>query len=187
MKQIFKGSLLLLAIFSIEQNSIGQVNSSYIITSKNERIESVIKLEKGKLISENGKTKTYAPDEVQRFTIEGINYISYTNDFYKETITGPKAVLYQKVSNNSGQKIYNGAEVIGFAQTTEGKIGDYYVRLANESRLDYINKKNFRNYFTRIFNNNDSMTVKLKNDEIGYDQVRELVTLYNKDQDTAVH
>ena len=187
MKQIFKGSLLLLAIFSFKQNSVGQVNTSYIITSKNERIESVIKLEKGKLTSENGKTKTYAPDEVKSFTIEGVNYISYTNDFYKETISGPKAALYQKVSNNSAQKIYNGAEVIGFVQTTDGKIGDYYVRLANESRLDYINKKNFRNYFGKLFNNNDSVAVKLKNEEIGYDQVRELVTLYNKDQDTAVH
>ena len=187
MKQIFKGSLLLLAIFSVEQNSIGQVNTSYIITSKNERIESVIKLEKGKLTAENGKTKTYAPDEVKSFTIEGVNYISYANDFYKETISGSKAVLYQKVSNNNGQKIYNGAEVIGFVQTTEGKIGDYYVRLANESKLDYINKKNFRNYFVKLFNNNNNVALKLKNEEIGYEQVRDLVMLYNKDQDTTVH
>ena len=182
-----KGSFLLLAVVLIQLSSFAQANNGYIITSKNEKIELPLKLEKGKLISENGKIKTYAPGEVNSFTMDGINYISYSNDFYKETISGPKAVLYEKVSNNSGQKIYNGAEVIGFVQTTEGKIGDFYVRLTNDSKLDHINKKNFRNYFSRLFTNNESIAMKLKNDDIKYEQVRDLVSLYNKEQDSTVH
>jgi hypothetical protein len=83
--------------------------------------------------------------------------------------------------------MYNGAEVVGFVQTSEGRTGDYYVQIANESKLDHISKKNFRNYFSRLFSNNDSVSVKLKNDEIGYDQVKELVILYNNEQDTAAH
>ena len=132
-------------------------------------------------IAASGNTnKTYAPSEVKSFTLDGINYISYSNDFYREITRGSKAQLYQKVTDNSGEKIYNGAEIVGYVTTTPGKRGDYYLTTAPGSNLDLITKKNFRDYFLKLFNNNESLVSKIKDKSLDYEQLKEAVDLYNK-------
>ena len=94
-------------------------------------------MSKGKLVglsSTNAKTE-YKPADVKSFKIDGDKYVSYSNDFYKEIVSGNKAGLYQKVSDNSYEKIYNGPEQVGFLKTTDGKVGDYYIHLANEKEF----------------------------------------------------
>ncbi len=152
-----------------------------VFTSNGKEISDSLKLSKGKLISLSSINlrKEYKPADVQSFIIDNLRYISYSNDFYKEIDSGNKAVLYQKISDNSREKNFNGPEVVGFLTTTEGRIGDYYVRLAGETKLDLITKKTFGNYFTKLFASNDSMVSKITTGALGYDQIKDAVDFYN--------
>jgi hypothetical protein len=179
MKWQFILALTLVCAMNIATNA----QTGFIVTENNQRIEGTIKesFKKGKIsIAASGNThKTFAPSEVKSFTLDGINYISYSNDFYKEITTGSKAQLYQKVTDNSGEKIYNGAEIVGYITTTPGKRGDYYLMTASGSNLDLITKKNFRDYFLKLFNNNESLVSKIKDKSLDYEQLKEAVDLYN--------
>ncbi|HEU5164745.1 MAG TPA: hypothetical protein VFU29_04355, partial [Chitinophagaceae bacterium] len=91
-----------------------------------------------------------------------------------------KATLYKKITDYSGEKIYNGVEVVGFVKTMDGKRGDFYLLAAMTTQLDLITKKNFRDYFSKLFNSNDSLMSKVKNGNLGYSQIKKAVELYNE-------
>ena len=179
--------LMFLLIYFFPNQTTAQTTSSrdYIVTIGNEKVEGVVKLspgEKGKLIflSSENKRKVYTPSGIKSFSIDSINYISYCNDFYEEVSAGLKAKLYRKITDCSGEKIYNGVEVVGFVKTMEGKRGDFYLLPATMTQLDLITKKNFRDYFSKLFNTNDSLISKVKNGNLEYSQIKKAVELYNE-------
>lgn len=170
-----------LAAFLLPLSIVAQ--KGFVVTEANERIEGDLKEEfkKGKitvLLADNTK-KTFAPSDLKSFQADGINYISHSNDFYKEITSGTKAQLYQKVTDNSGQKIYNGPEIVGYITTSAGKRGDYYLLQSPGASMDLITKKNFRDYFLKFFSNNESLVSKIKDKSLDYDQLKEAVDLYN--------
>jgi hypothetical protein len=179
--------LMFLLIYFFPNQATAQTTSSRgsIVTIANENAEGVVKLspgEKGKLIflSSENKRKVYTPSGIKSFSIDSINYISYRDDFYEEVSAGLKAKLYKKITDHSGEKIYNGAEVVGFVETTEGKRGDFYLLPATMTQLDLITKKNFRDYFSKLFNTNDSLLSQVKNGNLEYSQIKKAVELYNE-------
>lgn len=183
MKRYFKLAAMLVCLTPISLFAQTETKKGFVVTENNQRIEGAVteSFKKGKLVltTSDNTRKTYAPSDLQSFNLDGVNYISYSNDFYKEVTVGSKAKLYQKVTDNSGEKIYNGAEIVGYASTTPGKRGDYYVLPASGSNMDLITKKNFREYFLKLFNNNESLVAKIKDKSLDYEQLREAVDLYN--------
>jgi hypothetical protein len=172
--------IFLLLFFPITASAQDTFKPGFVITVSNEKITGSFKLLNGKLIAETpGKNKIYRPWDVKSFSIGSSNYISYTNDFYKEIVSGEKAGLFQKLTDNRNEKMYNGAEMIGFIKTTEGRKGDFYVLQARETELKWVTRKNFDNYFIRLFNGNDSLISKIKNGNLGYEQIEEVITLFN--------
>jgi hypothetical protein len=183
MKLQLQALCLALSLFPLAMRAQTEIKTSHVITESNQRLEGEIKesFKKGKLVvSLPDKTsKTLTPSEVKNFQLDGINYISFSNDFYKEITTGSKAQLYQKVTDNSGEKIYNGAEIVGYITTTPGKRGDYYLMHSQGATMDLVTKKNFREYFLKLFSNNESLVSKINDKSLDYDHLKEAVDLYN--------
>jgi len=185
MRQPIKLMFLLIYFFSNQATAQTTSSRDYVVTIGNEKAEGVVKLspgEKGKLffLSSENKRKVYSPSGIKSFSIDSINYISYCNDFYEEVSAGPKAKLYKKITDYSGEKIYNGIDMVGFVKTTEGKRGDFYLLPAATTQLDLITKKNFKDYFSKLFNTNDSLISKVKNGNLVYNQIKKAVELYNE-------
>jgi hypothetical protein len=184
MKKPLKLMSLLIYFFSNQATAQTTSPGNYLVTINNEKVEGVAILSsggKGKLIflSRENKRKVYTPSEIKNFTIDTINYISYSNDFYEEISAGPKAKLYKRITDYSDEKIYNGVDPVGFVKTMEGKRGDFYLLPAEKTQFDLITKKNFRDYFSKLFGTNDSLTTKVKNGTLEYSQVKKAVELYN--------
>lgn len=158
----------------------GQSNfqKGLIVMLNGDKIEDSVKLSNGKLKALKLR-KTFAPNELKAFTIATTNYLSYQNDYYKEVTSGVRITLYQKVTDNLDEEVFNGTEFVGFAETTEGKIGDYYIRQTSKAKLDHITKKNFSNYFLDLIASNDSIAIRIKSGGLGYQQIRDVADLYN--------
>jgi hypothetical protein len=183
MKRQLQVLCLLIGLFPLALNAQMELKRGFIVTENNQRIEGELKelFKKGRLtvsLPDNTK-KTFSPSEVKNFQLDGINYISHSNDFYREITTGSKAQLYQKVTDNSGEKIYNGAEIVGYITTTAGKRGDFYLMQSPGASLNLITKKNFRDYFLKLFSNNESLVSKIKDKSLDYEHLKEAVDLYN--------
>jgi hypothetical protein len=177
MKPVANLMLLAASLLSLAVSAQDGFKNGTIITDNGEKLEGSIKplfKSSGKLVflSQDNKKTTYSPAALKSFSIEGVRYISYFNDFYEEVAGGEKAKLYRKMTDNSGEVIYNGSQAVGFAKTTDGKRGDYYVIRNNESSFDLITEKNFKDYFTRLASDNDSLSSKIKNGSLGYAQIK---------------
>jgi hypothetical protein len=159
--------------------------NAVIIDNNNEKHEGLIHRSfksKGKLVflSPDNTKRTYSPSEIKGFSIDSVNYISYSNDFYRVVLSGKKASLYQKCTNNTGEVIYNGTQAVGFVKTTEGNIGDYYLRIKSGAELELISRNKCKNYFIKLFDGNDSLIARIKNNRLKYDEITQLVRLYNE-------
>jgi len=177
---------MFLLIYFFPNQTTAQTTSSrdHIVTTGNEKVKGVVKLsagEKGKLVflSPENKRKVYTPSGIKSFGMDSTNYISYCNDFYEEVSAGLKAKLYKKITDYSSEKIYNGIEVVGFVKTMEGKRGDFYLLPAATTQLDLITKKNFKDYFSKLLNTNDSLISQVKNGNLEYNQIKKVVEFYN--------
>ena len=183
MKRQFLALCLAVCFFPLASIAQSETKKGFVITENDQRIEGQLQesFKKGKLavtLPDNSR-KNYSPSELKSFNLDGVNYIAHTNDFYKEITSGNKAHLYQKVTDNSGEKIYNGAEIVGYVSTTPGKRGDYYLLQSAGASMDLITKKNFRDYFLKLFSNNESLVSKIKDKSLDYEQLKEAVDLYN--------
>lgn len=69
--------------------------------------------------------------------------------------------------------------MIGFVKTTDGRIGDYYMQMAGQTDLVLVKKKDFKEYFSKLFSSNDTATSKIRNGTLGYDEITEAVRFYN--------
>ena len=183
MKRMFQALCLMISLFPLALSAQPETKKGFVVTEGDQRIEGQLleSFKKGKLVvtMPDNTRKTFSPAELKSFTLDGVNYVSHSNDFYKEITTGTKAQLYQKVTDNRGEKIYNGPEIVGYITTTPGKRGDYYLLQSPGASMDLITKKNFRDYFLKLFSNNESLVSKIKDKSLDYDQLKEAVDLYN--------
>ena len=171
-------------ILPIFVNGQSDFKKGSVITSNSEELSGTIKesfKSKGTItfLSINGKKNVYSPWEIVSFNVDTVNFISYSNDFYKELSCGTKICLYQKVTNNRDKILYNGNEVAGFAKTTEGKAGDYYVLAMGKKDLDLITKTTFAKYFLDLSKDNNVLQEKIKDGSLGYTQIVKVVELFN--------
>ncbi|MBL0884203.1 MAG: hypothetical protein IBJ16_12820 [Chitinophagaceae bacterium] len=157
-----------------------------IITASNEVLAGDIKdqlQKKGNILFTNasGNKKLYSPADLSEFSINGIRYVSYANDFYKVVTTGNKAILYIRVTDNSGKLLYNGAEMVTLS-TAEGKVGDYYFQLKSDSKLNWVPKKNFNDVMTGLSKDCSSVVASIQSGQLDYTQIVKLVEQYNSCQ-----
>lgn len=157
-----------------------------IITASNEIVEGTVKdqlQKKGNIVftTSTGSKKTYSPADISGFSINGTKYISYASDFYQEVVTGNKATLYIRVTNNSGKLLYNGAEMVAVS-TAEGKSGDYYLQLKNADKLNWLSKKNFNDVIINVCADCSVVVSNVKSGQFDYTQLAKLIEQYNSCQ-----
>ena len=178
---IFPVILFLSPILSYSQNDF---KPGCITTTSTGRLNGSIKevfRSKGGItfLDSAGNKKFYEPSGLQGFTIDTVNFLSYSNDFYREIVSGPKARLYQKLTDNCAKLLYNGNEAVGFASATEGKIGDYYLFLTGTTELKLVTKRNFEQNLTDLARENKHLLTQMKDGRLGFAQIRQVIELVN--------
>ncbi len=183
MKQISLLFFILIFFFTKTLFAQPDFKKGFIVTANNETIEDSLRFWKGKLITvAPGKgQKIYSPGTIKRFSIGTMNCISYSNDFYKEVTSGITAGLYQKLSDNSGELMYNGTEPIRFLETTHGAIGDLYILTDPGRQLVRISKKDFKNYFSKLLVANNNLFARMRWESLSYRQVKKVLEVYNSE------
>ena len=184
MKQSIYLTLLLIPLFRFPGAGQAGFRKGHIITANHVRIDGFIKNSfrtKGELLilQDHGYKKTYTALEIKSFKIDSTSYISFCNDFYEEIVVGKKASLYQKITNNGDAKIYNGSEVVGYIKASPGRSGDFYISLSPGISLELITQKNFKGYFTSLFNKNNQAS-SISDETLQYSNIRTVVELFNK-------
>lgn len=157
-----------------------------VITASNEALEGTIKdqlQKKGNILftSTSGNKKLYSPSDLSEFSMNGTRYVSYANDFYKVVTAGNKAILYIRVTDNSGKLLYNGAEMVT-TSTAEGKSGDYYLQLKSDSKLNWVPKRNFNNIMIGLSKDCSSVVASIQSGQLDYTQIVKVVEQYNSCQ-----
>lgn len=182
MKKVFTFIIVLLGLSTLGVSAQTETQGT-IITSANETMEGLIKDQlqrKGNILftSAAGAKKIFSPSDITSFVLNGVKYVSYANDFYKEVSTGKKASLFIRVTDNSGKTIYNGAEPVVLA-TAEGKAGDYYLQVKADNKFNLINKKNFVEVVSNLCADCVSVQSDIKSGQLNYTQITKVVEQYN--------
>jgi hypothetical protein len=159
--------------------------TGYIILNDNTRKEGFVKdnfKSKAAVIFQDadGKKTTYSGNDIKETGIEGSIYISYSSDFFKLVSSGAKASLFQKVTDASGQIIFNGSEAVGVSSGSEGAVKDFFIRTSKDNTLHLITKKNFQSVISTYCTDCPSVTESIKNNSASYEKLEELVQLYNQ-------
>ena len=165
------------------QTSPGDFQKGSVITAVNEKLEGSIRDQtknKGSILftSATGRKKLYSPAEISGFTLNGTDYISYSSDFYKVLVPAGKAALYQRITDNSGKMLYNGAEVVSVT-TAEGKAGDYYIQVSSDNKWIWVTQKNFETALSAAFADCAAVVADIKSRQTGFAQVAKAVEQYN--------
>ena len=153
-----------------------------VVTATNETLEGTIRDQtknKGTIVFESsaGRKKVYTAAELNGFTLNGANYISYSSDFYKVIVPTGKAGLCQRVTDNSGKMLYNGAEVV-VVTTAEGKSGDFYIQ-KTDGQFFLVSQKNFETVTLAAFADCATVVAEIKTKQVDYTQLTKLVEHYN--------
>lgn len=183
-----KKLLLLLAVAGT-LNAAAQTNSvpegfaaGYMINNSNEKLEGFVKesFKKGSIAftTADGSKKNITPADINEFAIGPNVYIGYMNDFYKVTAAGAKGSLLQKVTNNSGKLIYIGTEAYT-ANTTEGKQGDYYLKIKATDKVTLVTKQNFEKVFASFCADCTALQTNIQAKQVDYTTIEKAVELYN--------
>ena len=190
MKQFL--SLLLLSsivVISSSQKSQAQApagyKTGYVIAADGVRKDGFIKesfKSKASFVfqSADGKKITYTGNAVTEAGIDGVVYATYLSDFFKVISTGAKVTLYQKVSDASGNVVYNGSEVIGINPGTEGSINDQFIRTAGMDKLVLITKKNFEETVAKHCTDCPAVVEGVRSNKLNYEEIEKAVKLYNE-------
>jgi hypothetical protein len=180
------GSLLVILCFTFN-TVMAQAPTGYetgsVLLANNAKLDGFVKeslASKGTIsfVPSTGSKKTYSVSELNGFSFKADNYIAYSNDFYKTIVVGTKANLFQKQSNNSGKLLYNGSDAFT-ATTTEGNIGDYYIKLNNSDDLLLVNSKNFATVISKEFASCTSIVSDIKSKQIDFVQLSKVVEKFN--------
>lgn len=190
MKHVLSLVLFSLVLVLVDNtNSLAQApagfKTGYIILNDNTRKEGFVKenfKSKAAVIFQDadGKKTTYNGNDIKEAGIDGITYISYSSDFFKLVSGGAKASLFQKVTDASGQVIFNGSEAVGVSTGSEGAIKDFFIRTSKDNSLHLVTKKNFRSVISTYCADCLSVTESVKNNSAGYENLEELIQLYNQ-------
>lgn len=159
--------------------------TGYIILNDNTRKEGFVKenfKSKAAVIFQaaDGKKTTYSGNDIKEAGIEGITYVSYSSDFFKLVSSGTKASLFQKVTDASGQIIFNGSEAVGVSSGSEGAVKDFFIRTTKDNNLHLVTKKNFQSVVAAYCADCPSVTESVKNNSISYEKLEEVIQLYNQ-------
>jgi len=156
--------------------------SGHFTNSSNEKSEGFIKeaFKKGTIvfINADGAKKNYSPADINEFTFNNTLFIAYMNDFYKVVTEGKKGTLLQKVTNNSGRMLYNGTEAFA-ATTTEGKPGDYYLRVKAGNQVELVTSKNFEKVFAASCADCTALLSSIQSKQLDYTSIEKAVQQYN--------
>jgi hypothetical protein len=182
-KMIFSLVMMALAISFVSQaQNTADFQKGSIVTAANEKLEGNIRdlsKNKGSIIFESaGKKKTYSPAELSGFVLNGSNYVSYAGDFYKLIVPAGKAALYQRVSDNSGKMMYNGAEVV-LVTSAEGKTGDFYIQSVSDGKWSLVSQKNFETVALSVFADCAAVSTEIKAKQLDFTQLAKAVEHYN--------
>lgn len=190
MKQLLASLLLVSATFfltSLKTDAQAPANykAGYVITADGGRQEGYIKesfRSKAAITfqSTDGKKTTYYGTDVKELGIDGVSYIAYSSDFFKVISTGAKVSLYQKVSDASGKVIYNGSEVAGISNGTEGSLNDHFLKTTGGENLVLITKKNFSDIIAKHCTDCPTLLESVKNNTVNYVEIEKAVKLYNE-------
>lgn len=185
MNKMFLSLALLVTAFPFlaqSQTATADFQKGTIIKTSNETLEGSIKdqTKKGTIVFTlpTGQKKVYTPDELLGFTLNGANYISYLSDFYKIVVTGSKASLYQRVTDNSGKMLYNGADAMAIT-TAAGKVGDFYLQTGSDTKFIGLTQKNFDKVLTTAFTDCTTIVAGIKAKQWDYSQLNTVVGEYN--------
>lgn len=156
--------------------------TGYLINSSNDKLEGFIKesFKKGTISfnAASGTNKSYSPADINEFTIGQDLYVAYMNDFYKVTAAGNKGSLLQKVTNNKGKMLYNGSDAYP-ATTTEGKIGDFYLKIKAAEKVALVTKQNFENVFASFCGDCTALQTSIQGKQLDYSSLEKAVEQYN--------
>jgi len=156
--------------------------TGYLINSSNDRLEGSIKesFKKGTISfnSTSGISKNYTPSEINEFAIGQDVYLAYMNDFYKVTSAGTKGSLLQKVTNNKGKMLYNGSDAYA-ATTTDGKIGDFYLKIKSTEKVALVTKQNFEKVFASFCGDCTALQANILAKQLDYSTLDKAVEQYN--------
>jgi len=190
MKHVLSLALLSLCLVLIANtNSLAQApagfKAGYIILNDNTRKEGFVKenfKSKAAIVFQDADSKktTYSGNDIKEAGIDGITYISYSSDFFKLVSSGAKASLFQKVTDASGQIIFNGSEAVGVSSGSEGSVKDFFIRTSKDNSLHLVTKKNFQSVFAAYCAGCPSVTESVKNNSLSYEKLEELIQLYNQ-------
>jgi hypothetical protein len=184
MKKMIASLLLAAVSFSaVEAQSGSDFQKGTVITATNETLDGTIRdqaAKKGTILfqSASGKKTVYSPAEISGYQLNGSSFVSYASDFYKVLVAPGKAGLYQRVTDNSGKMLYNGAEVVSVT-TAEGKAGDYYIQLQSDSKWIRVTQKDFEATSLAVFADCTTVVAAIKNKQLDYTQLAKLVEQYN--------
>ena len=153
-----------------------------VVTAANEKLDGIIRDQtknKGTILfaSATGQKKIYTPAEIASYSLNGAVYISYSSDFYKVVSSG-KASLYQRVTDNSGKMLYNGAEVVSVT-TAEGKSGDFYIQAKADGAFVLVTAKNFEAATLGALADCAVVVGEIKSKQVDFSQLVKLVEHYN--------
>lgn len=178
-------SLLLAAVGfgPVTAQNTADFQKGAVLTAANETLEGTIRdqaAKKGTILfqSASGRKTIYSPAEIAGYTLNGNHYISYASDFYKVLVAPGKAGLYQRVTDNSGKMLYNGAEVVTVT-TAEGKAGDYYIQLQSDNKWIRVTQKDFEATALTIFADCGTVVLAIKNKQLDFTQLAKLLEQYN--------
>jgi hypothetical protein len=182
-KMIFSLVVMAMAVsFVASAQNATDFQKGTLITAANEKLEGNIRdlsKNKGTVVFESaGKKKTYTPAELSGFVLNGSSYISYAGDFYKLIVPAGKAALYQRVSDNSGKMMYNGAEVV-LVSTAEGKSGDFYIQSVSDAKWSFVSQKNFEAVTLSVFADCAAVSAEIKTKQLDFAQLAKAVEHYN--------
>lgn len=188
MKKILFSLLLSAASTNVvsAQTTSSDFQKGSIVTANNETLDGTIRDQtksKGVIQFEasGGKKKIYSPAELSGFTVNGSTYVSYASDFYKLIVPAGKAALYQRVTDNSGKMLYNGAEVVSVS-TAEGKYGDYYVQVKANSKWVRVTAKDFETNLSAALSDCALVVGSIKAKEYDFSKLAQLIEKYNSCQ-----
>ncbi|MBN8685695.1 MAG: hypothetical protein J0M10_01705 [Chitinophagales bacterium] len=181
---LFAVLLLLLPFRSLLAQSPAGFTPGYVILADGSRLDGSIKesfKSKAAIAFQpaSGKKINLGANAVNEVNIGGSSFVSYANDFFKVISTGTTLTLLQKVSDATGKVIYNGAEAAGISSGTEGRIGDFLIRINGQSAPLLVTEAGINGLFSNTLTACPAIQTSAKAGQLKLADLEKLVAQYN--------